>query len=234
MARTALIVGAAAALGLGIADLSYLNLRLVPEVLGKKPSLTTDPIAFAMPVAEPDEPPDEPPLAEPDQAPVDEASGVPDQAPVDEAVVETDQAPVLAETDQAPVDEAVAEPDQAPVDEPDELPERVVLRFPSASARLSSQAEARLDQLADELVHRDELHLVIAGHADERGSAAYNHDLGERRAERVARYLEGRGVSGDRMTRRSFGELRPAAEGRDPASLRRNRRVEIVVKRGQP
>jgi outer membrane protein OmpA-like peptidoglycan-associated protein len=67
--------------------------------------------------------------------------------------------------------------------------------------------------------------IVIIGHADPRGTEAYNYGLGLRRAEAARQYLLGRGIAQDRITTRSRGEL--DAKGESEASLQQSRRVEI-------
>jgi OOP family OmpA-OmpF porin len=70
--------------------------------------------------------------------------------------------------------------------------------------------------------------ILIAGHTDSTGSAAYNLDLSRRRAESVRNYLIAKfGIDGSRLHARGFGETAPIA-GNDTAEGRqRNRRVEI-------
>ncbi len=68
---------------------------------------------------------------------------------------------------------------------------------------------------------------IIAGHADERGSEEYNLALGQRRAERVVKYLEGLGVARSNMVARSYGEAMPAVRGHDESAWRWNRRAEL-------
>jgi peptidoglycan-associated lipoprotein len=71
---------------------------------------------------------------------------------------------------------------------------------------------------------------VVAGHADERGSEEYNMALGQRRAERIVKYLESLGVSRDNMVARSYGEAMPAVQGHDESAWKWNRRAEIEWK----
>jgi outer membrane protein OmpA-like peptidoglycan-associated protein/opacity protein-like surface antigen/chitodextrinase len=56
------------------------------------------------------------------------------------------------------------------------------------------------------LTFRPEAHLILGGHADPRGAAAYNKDLTERRVERAKSYLIEHGVSATAIDTRSFGE----------------------------
>ena len=68
----------------------------------------------------------------------------------------------------------------------------------------------------------------IEGHADERGSRAYNLALGEKRAENIKEILLINGVSKDSVEVVSYGEENTAAEGTNEDAHSLNRRVEIV------
>ena len=68
----------------------------------------------------------------------------------------------------------------------------------------------------------------LEGHADERGTRAYNLALGERRANSVARYLVIQGVNRSQIESMSYGEERPLSLSRDDNGWSRNRRVELV------
>jgi len=70
---------------------------------------------------------------------------------------------------------------------------------------------------------------TVEGHADERGSDAWNHALGIWRAKAVKDQLRALGINPSRMTIISYGKTRPVAAGKDAPSLARNRRVEIVL-----
>jgi len=71
-------------------------------------------------------------------------------------------------------------------------------------------------------------HVVLEGHADERGSREYNIALGEQRAKSVFRMMKVQGVSDSQLEIVSYGEEKPASDGMDEASWQLNRRVEIV------
>jgi len=68
----------------------------------------------------------------------------------------------------------------------------------------------------------------LEGHADERGTRAYNLALGERRANSVARYLVIQGVNRSQIETVSYGEERPLSLSRDDNGWSRNRRVELI------
>ena len=68
----------------------------------------------------------------------------------------------------------------------------------------------------------------IEGHADERGSRAYNLALGEKRAETIKEIMLINGVTLDSIEVISYGEENPASTGITEESHSLNRRVEIV------
>ena len=69
--------------------------------------------------------------------------------------------------------------------------------------------------------------LELVGRADPRGESEYNMVLGEKRAARVAGYLEGAGVGRTRMKLTSRGEL--DASGKDDSGWQEDRRVDIAL-----
>jgi peptidoglycan-associated lipoprotein len=98
--------------------------------------------------------------------------------------------------------------------------------FAFDSAQLDPAATEALRESARCLVDRKATRLLVEGHADERGTAAYNVALGARRAEAVKRYLADLGVTA-RIETVSFGEELPAAAGADESAWRENRRAEL-------
>lgn len=73
----------------------------------------------------------------------------------------------------------------------------------------------------------------VIGHTDSRASEAYNQDLSERRARRVADYLIAAGIAGQRLRARGRGELAPLADNDSAAGMQANRRVEITYRQRQ-
>ena len=67
----------------------------------------------------------------------------------------------------------------------------------------------------------------IEGHADERGTDAYNQELGKRRAEAVRELLLSMGVSSNKIETVSHGEKSPLAFGNTETAWQKNRRVEL-------
>lgn len=77
------------------------------------------------------------------------------------------------------------------------------------------------------LASNPNIHVVINGHTDERGSPEYNIGLGERRAKAVATILMSYGVSPSQIETVSYGEERPADPGHDEEAWAKNRRAEL-------
>jgi len=69
----------------------------------------------------------------------------------------------------------------------------------------------------------------VAGHTDSVGSDAYNDKLSMRRASSVSKYLISKGISGDRLIARGYGETRPIADNNTALGRAKNRRTEFTV-----
>ncbi len=97
------------------------------------------------------------------------------------------------------------------------------VHFASGRWQLSPSAKAVLNLVVDVLREAPSGRIEIAGHTDSSGSEAYNLRLSERRAGAVRDYLISKGVSGERLRARGYGEAQPVSSA-EPA---RNRRVEL-------
>ncbi len=80
---------------------------------------------------------------------------------------------------------------------------------------------------AQSLQNNSNQHVIVEGHADERGSREYNIALGERRAKAVARMMTMQGAADSQIEVVSYGEEKPAATGHDESAWQLNRRAEI-------
>jgi OOP family OmpA-OmpF porin len=127
--------------------------------------------------------------------------------------------------------EPMAEPEPMPEPEPQPEFEPVVLKsdvtFAFDSDELRTAAESDLNQVARTLRESPEVRVVVAGHTDSIGTAEYNRDLSQRRAESVSTYLQTQGIAGNRMRTIGYGEERPVATNETDAGRAQNRRVEI-------
>jgi peptidoglycan-associated lipoprotein len=75
--------------------------------------------------------------------------------------------------------------------------------------------------------------IKIEGHCDERGTAAYNLVLGEKRAKSVRNYLVELGVGANRLSVVSYGKERPFCQERAETCYQQNRRGHLAVKAGK-
>ena len=91
-----------------------------------------------------------------------------------------------------------------------------------------------LDEIAALISTRDDLEVLIVGHADNTGEEDYNQGLSERRAEAIGQMLIDRGVPADRIRVRGEGERRPVAPNRTRDGRAMNRRTEITVQERAP
>jgi hypothetical protein len=113
-------------------------------------------------------------------------------------------------------------------------PGEFVVFFPTDEATLSPDAARVVDEAAAEYQQTGVAQIVVTGHTDTTGSAAYNLALSERRAAMVADELIRRGVPATDIVTVGRGEedlLVPTADG---VNEPRNRRVEIVVPQPPP
>ena len=105
--------------------------------------------------------------------------------------------------------------------------ERVYFAFDSHA--LDAQARATLDAQADWLRGRPAIRVLVAGHADERGTREYNLALGSRRAQAARDYLASRGVEGGRIDTISYGKERPVDSRSNEDGWARNRNAHSVL-----
>lgn len=94
---------------------------------------------------------------------------------------------------------------------------------------VKSEAQTNLRALANSLDKYPGTELLILGHTDDQGAAAYNQALSERRANAAAGYLRDQGVSDFRIATRGLGETEPVAPNETDAGRQANRRVEVSI-----
>ena len=101
--------------------------------------------------------------------------------------------------------------------------------FDYDKAILKPEDRAVLDEFVGSTSDLSAVKIVVAGHADERGSNEYNLALGERRALAVKNYLVLQGVPSGNIRTLSYGEERPACNQSSESCWRQNRRTETQV-----
>ncbi|HUF18315.1 MAG TPA: OmpA family protein [Thermoanaerobaculia bacterium] len=117
----------------------------------------------------------------------------------------------------------------------DEL--NVVLRndvlFDVDRSALRPESRTALREMASVFSRYDDTIILIEGHTDSTGTAAYNQRLSEQRAASVRTFLLDQGVSSSRMIARGFGLTQPRASNATAEGRQLNRRVEINVRATQ-
>jgi outer membrane protein OmpA-like peptidoglycan-associated protein len=88
-----------------------------------------------------------------------------------------------------------------------------------------------LDDIGKILIQWPKLHIEVGGHADARGSVAYNKDLTQKRAQAVLDYLLSNfpQILRDQYTAVGYGESKPIASNKTVEGMAKNRRVEFKV-----
>jgi outer membrane protein OmpA-like peptidoglycan-associated protein len=103
------------------------------------------------------------------------------------------------------------------------------ITFPVDRYDIQPQFQSTLDQVAQTLSSYNQTYIDVLGHTDSTGSDAYNQTLSDRRAQSVADYLAGHGVTRARIGVRGYGESQPIASNDTDLGRAENRRVEIKV-----
>ncbi|EEG84076.1 peptidoglycan-associated lipoprotein [Proteus penneri ATCC 35198] len=109
----------------------------------------------------------------------------------------------------------------------EQLKQQNIVYFGFDKYDISSDYANLLDAHAAFLRANPSVRITVEGHADERGTPEYNIALGERRANAVKMYLQGKGVSAEQLSIVSYGKEKPAVLGHDEAAYAKNRRAVL-------
>ncbi|MCC6214575.1 MAG: OmpA family protein [Polyangiaceae bacterium] len=89
-----------------------------------------------------------------------------------------------------------------------------------------------LDAVVDVLSRAADIKLEVQGHTDNKGGAAYNKKLSDRRAASVVRYLVSKGIDPSRLASRGYGMEMPLVPNDSEQNRALNRRVQFVRTEG--
>ena len=104
------------------------------------------------------------------------------------------------------------------------------INFATNSSVIESQYFDEIEEVAVFMREYPKTKVVIEGHTDDRGQAAYNQQLSEKRANNVAATLVNRfGVAASRVSSIGYGEVRPIADNNTADGRAANRRVVAVI-----
>ena len=105
------------------------------------------------------------------------------------------------------------------------------VNFHTDSAELTEAAKAILTPIAmAHHTHHNDVDLLISGHTDSQGSAAYNQLLSQKRAQAVVAFMVEHGCDAARLTAVGYGESQAVADNATKEGRAKNRRVELSVK----
>ena len=104
------------------------------------------------------------------------------------------------------------------------------VRFSDGRDRIKPESLAILDEIRATLAAHPEItRLAIEGNTDNRGSAAVNQALSERRARVVLQWLVEHGIEAARLESAGFGASRPITTNDTSEGRQANRRVELRI-----
>jgi outer membrane protein OmpA-like peptidoglycan-associated protein len=106
--------------------------------------------------------------------------------------------------------------------------------FESGKSDLKPLAQQKIALVAEQIRTQPDSIITVEGHTDDRGSEAENQLLSQRRAESVRNFLMSNGIPGNQIRAVGVGESRPVASNETAEGRADNRRVEIIVKQGEP
>lgn len=99
------------------------------------------------------------------------------------------------------------------------------VNFASGSAELTQDSKASIDELADIMKQNVNAKVAVKGYTDSTGSAAFNQQLSQKRAESVKQALLEAGIEESRVTSEGLGEQDPVADNNTAEGRKANRRV---------
>jgi OOP family OmpA-OmpF porin len=103
------------------------------------------------------------------------------------------------------------------------------INFKTNSAAIAKTSYDVLDTAVRVLTDYPDTRIEISGHTDSVGTAEYNKELSQRRAESVRQYLIDKGIRAERLTAVGFGLERPIADNKTSKGKAKNRRTEFKL-----
>jgi OmpA-OmpF porin, OOP family len=104
--------------------------------------------------------------------------------------------------------------------------------FESNMSDLKTEALHDLYVLVTFLKEHPDRNILIEGYTDNVGAEGYNLELSQRRAAAVRHFLVHNGIDPERVTARGYGQAYPVASNTTKVGRQDNRRVEVVILRG--
>ena len=109
----------------------------------------------------------------------------------------------------------------------DNLLSKEKIHFEYNKATIKQDSYDLLANLVDIINKCPDATVTIEGHTDSDGSAKYNKQLSQKRADAVKAYLENKGVAKERLKAVGYGESKPIASNATKEGKSKNRRIEF-------
>ena len=103
------------------------------------------------------------------------------------------------------------------------------ISFVKGSREILPQSYTKLNEVALSIRTHPGMEVQINGHTDSSGTARFNRQLSQERAEAVMAYLVFHGVSPSQLVAKGYGESRPLASNKTPQGRSKNRRIEFKI-----
>jgi len=103
------------------------------------------------------------------------------------------------------------------------------LQFESGKDIIKASSFVILDQVVNLMNEHPDSKLTISGYTDSSGNDESNLSLSENRAQKVKEYLVNKGIQGNRLSAKGYGESNPIADNGTPEGRRKNRRVALEI-----
>ncbi len=103
------------------------------------------------------------------------------------------------------------------------------LFYETGSANLTENSKYELQNIITALNKYPTMNIELAGHTDNTGNAEGNQTLSQQRAEAARAYLISKGLNGDRMTSRGYGQNQPIVDNNTEEGRQQNRRTEMRI-----
>lgn len=101
--------------------------------------------------------------------------------------------------------------------------------FATNKSELSTASRDALTKFANSLKNSPDTDVTIYGHTDNTGTRAVNERVSKERADAVANYLVGQGISRSRIKTEGLAYDQPVADNGTAAGRAQNRRVEVFI-----
>jgi OOP family OmpA-OmpF porin len=142
--------------------------------------------------------------------------------------------PVAAAPAPAPAPVVAPAPATTPAPAPAHAPKKISIsldvQFQTSKDAVLPQYDGKIADVAAFLKAHPAAKAEIEGHTDNRGSAAFNKGLSQRRADAVRAYIiKTFGIDGSRLTAKGYGSSMPIADNKTAEGRAQNRRVVATI-----